>query len=127
MKSINSPLAWFEIVTQDFDRAIQFYQAAFNIRFECHEDEHIKHAIFPYIEGYTGGSLVHSKYYNDHQAGAGTVIIYLQTSSVSKQLKIIEQLGGEIVFPLTDIGENGYIAGFKDSEGNYVGLWSENP
>jgi len=127
MQSINSPLAWFEIITQDFERAIKFYEAAFKIRFERHENEQMKHAIFPYIEGYTGGSLVHSPYYNDHKAGAGTVIVYLQTSSVSKQLKIIEQLGGEMVFPLTDIGENGYIAGFKDCEGNYIGLWSENP
>lgn len=121
-----SPLAWFEIVTQDFERAIQFYEAAFEIKFSRCESEHMKNAVFPYTEGYTGGSLVYSPYYLDHQPGAGTIIIYLKTDSVTKQLEKINALGGETVFPVTNIGENGYIAGFKDCEGNYVGLWSPN-
>lgn len=122
-----SPLAWFEIVTQDFDRAVAFYQSAFNIQLTLNDNEHMQYAIFPYQEGHVGGALVHSLHYDDHQAGAGTIMIYLNTDSVSKQLATIESLGGETVFPLTNIVENGYIAGFKDSEGNYVGLWSMNP
>lgn len=124
-----TPLAWFEIVTQDFERAIKFYQSAFNIEFSRCDNEHMQMAIFPYDQQKTqvGGALVHSPCYSDHKSGAGTVIIYLNTDSVSKQLEIIHALGGKTVFPLTNIGENGYIAGFEDCEGNQIGLWSPNP
>lgn len=119
-----SSIEWFEIIVQDITRAIQFYESAFNIKFTRHDIPDMQMAIFPYQNGFTGGALVQSKYYADHKAGAGTIIIYLKTDSVSNQLDKIEKLGGETVFPLTSIGENGYIGGFKDCEGNYVGLWS---
>lgn len=122
-----TPLAWFEIVTQDFDRAISFYQSAFNIEFTRCDNEHMKMAIFPYEKEQVGGALVYSPCYKDHKPGASTTIIYLNTASITKQLEIINNLGAKTIFPITSIGENGYIAGFEDSEGNQVGLWSQNP
>ncbi len=37
----------------------------------------------------------------------------------------IAQAGGEILVPKMDIGEPGFIALFRDTEGNVVGLHSE--
>lgn len=127
----SSPIAWFEIVTQDLARAIQFYEAAFDIKFDIKlaqcNTPHMQMALFPYAEGYPSGALVYSECYADHQAGPGTTIIYLNTDSVSAQLQKIISLGGEVAFPAISIGEDGHIAGFKDTEGNFVGIWSMNP
>lgn len=120
-----SPIAWFEIVLQDFDRGCEFYSKAFNVTFQKENIDKIQMAIFPYEEGQTGGALVASPCYQDHVAGSGTAIVYLNCASVTKQLEIIAELGGKTIFPATQIGDNGFIAGFEDSEGNHIGLWSE--
>jgi predicted enzyme related to lactoylglutathione lyase len=39
----------------------------------------------------------------------------------------IEEIGGEIVFPLTVINGVGYLAYFRDLEGNVFGLMQEDP
>lgn len=123
--SSNCPIAWFEIVTEDFQRAITFYEDVFDIKLKLYKDPKMDMAVFPYEEGYPSGALVHGDCFADHKAG-NTLLIYLTTDSVTKQLAKIEQHGGEEVFPVTRIGENGFIAGFKDSEGNSIGLWSQN-
>lgn len=124
-----TPLAWFEIVTQDLERAITFYQSAFNIEFSRLDDDERTFAIFPYDQekGQVGGALVHGKCYAKHKPCLGTIFVYLNTESVTNQLQIINNLGGKTVFTPTSIGECGYIAGFEDSEGNQIGLWSANP
>lgn len=121
----NSPIAWFEIVVQNFDRGCQFYSKAFDMTLTTMKIDNIDMALFPYQDGYTGGALVASPNYDDHVAGPNTSIIYLNCDSVTKQLSKIISLGGKEVFPTTKIGENGYIAGFEDSEGNHIGIWSE--
>lgn len=123
--SFNSPIAWFEIVAQDFDRACDFYSKAFDITFEKKAVDAMQMAIFPYQEGNVGGTLVHSPCYADHKPGAGTVIVYLNCDSVTEQLKRIAELGGKEIFPVTQVCDNIFIAGFEDSEGNYIGICSK--
>lgn len=123
--SFNSPIAWFEIVAQDFDRACDFYSKAFDITFEKKTIDTMQMAIFPYQEGNVGGTLVYSPCYADHKPGAGTVIVYLNCDSVTEQLKIIAELGGKEIFPITQVCDNIFIAGFEDSEGNYIGICSK--
>lgn len=120
-----SPIAWFEIVLQDFEGGCEFYSKAFNVEFQKQTMDQMQMAIFPYEPNQTGGALVSSPCYNDHIAGPGTSIIYLNCESVTAQLDKIVLLGGKVIFPVTQIGENGFIAGFEDSEGNHIGIWSE--
>lgn len=124
--SFNSPIAWFEIVTQDFDRACDFYSKAFDVTFNQRTIGEMQLAVFPYQEGHVGGALVNSPCYKDHKAGPSTSVIYLNCESVTAQLKKVIELGGKEIFPVTPICENGFIAGFEDSEGNHIGIWSQN-
>lgn len=123
MKNI-SPLAWFEIVVQDFESAVKFYETAFNMQLNIVNDDEMQYAIFPYTQPHVGGALVHSHHYADHRPGPGTTLIYLHTNSVKHQLNTIESLGGKVEMASTSIGENGFIGVFVDLDGNYVGLWS---
>ncbi|MGL4668707.1 MAG: VOC family protein, partial [Saezia sp.] len=81
-------------------------------------------AIFSYEEGYPGGALVSSKCYDDHKNGPGTTILYLNVNSIAATLEKVKQHQGQITFPCTSIGENGFIAGFEDLDGNAIGIWS---
>lgn len=44
-------------------------------------------------------------------------------SNIDEALKKIEQNGGKVVRGKEEVGDVGYAAYFKDSEGNVVGLW----
>lgn len=120
-----SPIAWFEIVMQDFNRGVEFYENVFHVKLERKIINEMQVAIFPYEEGQTGGALVSSPCYKDHKPGAGTSIVYLNCESVTKKLETVAKFGGKTIFPIIQIGENGFIAGFEDSEGNHIGIWSK--
>lgn len=121
-----SPIAWFEIVLQDFDRGCQFYENVFHIELKKQTINEMQMAIFPYEEGQTGGALVSSPCYKEHLPGPSTSVIYLNCESVTEKLETVAKFGGKMIFPITPIGDNGFIAGFEDSEGNQIGIWSKN-
>ena len=78
-------------------------------------------AMFPAEDG-VGGALLHGEGYNPSTEGT---ILYLNGGdNLSTVLDKVEGAGGKIAMPKTDIGENGFVAYFIDSEGNRVGLHS---
>lgn len=129
---LKTPIAWFEIVVKDMQKAISFYQNAFGYTISqmpncpSTENKQIEMAIFAYEEGFPSGSLVCSSCYDDHKNGPSTTIIYLTVESISRALEKIQSLNAKVTFPCTSIGENGFIAGFEDLDGNEIGIWSEN-
>lgn len=53
-------------------------------------------------------------------------VLTIDVPSIDKALATVEKNGGKIVEKKRQIGDMGFIAYFKDSEGNVVGLW-QNP
>ena len=120
-----SPIAWFEIVVKDMERAIKFYKTVFQVQLTIENMPDMQMALFPYQESYPGGALVKGDAFSQCREGSGTTVIYLTVESVGAALSRIEKTGGSIVMPSTSIGENGFIGMFVDSEGNTIGLWAE--
>ena len=57
--------------------------------------------------------------------GPGGALVYLNVDGdLDGVLKRIPSAGGAVIKPRTSIGEHGFIAIFKDTEGNSVGLHS---
>lgn len=55
------------------------------------------------------------------------VLVYIEVEDIEDTLKAVEENGGGKVRPKTQISpEHGYIAIFKDIEGNSVGLWAKS-
>jgi len=52
-----------------------------------------------------------------------TPVIYIKVEDIDKSIPIIEKNGGRLMKPKTPVGNFGYAAYFKDTEGNIVGLW----
>lgn len=52
-----------------------------------------------------------------------STVITINVTDIDEALKKIGQNGGEVARGKQAVGDMGYTAYFKDSEGNVVGLW----
>jgi predicted enzyme related to lactoylglutathione lyase len=131
MTTRKDALNWFELYVTDFDRAKRFYETILKAALqdvpmescESAQKDGSRMAVFPYenMKG-VGGSITKMK---DIAPGAGGTIVYLNVEGdLDGVIKRIPTAGGTVVKPRTSIGEHGFIAIFKDTEGNCVGLHS---
>ncbi|HEX3049244.1 MAG TPA: VOC family protein [Aggregatilineaceae bacterium] len=123
-----NPITWFEIPVQDFERAVKFYEALLQVSLRREDFGGMMNGIFPYEEMKdTGGAVTQVPY---AKPGSDGPIVYLNAYSVTildQALAQVEQLGGSVVMPKTDLGPIGYIALVTDTEGNRVGLHTVKP
>ncbi|HLP78467.1 MAG TPA: VOC family protein [Candidatus Paceibacterota bacterium] len=128
MTTRKDALNWFELYVSDFDRAKRFYEAILKTPLQevpmagCAPDGS-RMAVFPYdnMKG-VGGSITKI---NEISPGASGTIVYLNVEGdLDGVLNRIPAGGGSVVKPRMSIGEHGFIAIFKDTEGNCVGLHS---
>ena len=124
-KIMNNPLRWFEIATADLDRAVAFYQNILAIELRRETCGDIAMAIFPYAEPYPSGALVAMPQLQPRDNGT---LVYLDGGAdLNTVLARIPTAGGHVVMGKTDLGKGiGHIALFIDSEGNRVGLYSQD-
>lgn len=119
-----NPVGWFEIPVNDMDRAIAFYE---KIGFELSRNQlgPLDMAWFPMYENAPGstGSLVKHESYVPSEQG---VLIYFTTPSgnLDEDCKNVESAGGEVLQTKKSIGEHGFIALCKDTEGNRIAFHS---
>ena len=123
--SMNNLISIVEIPVTDFSRAVKFYQAISGLAIEEMEMDGNQMGILPNEEGTVNVVLVKGKDYNPTADGA---VIYLNAGSdLQAMLNKVEQNGGQVIFPKTEISpEMGYFALFIDTEGNKLGLHSSN-
>lgn len=115
---MKNAINWFEIPTTDMDRAVRFYETILDRSLKREIFGGLPMAIFV-AEG-TGGALVHDPKRRPTADGA---LVYLDAQGdLDGCLARVARAGGSVALPKTDIGEQGFIAIVKDSEGNLVGL-----
>ncbi len=114
--------SYFEIPVLDLDRAMKFYSSVFNCEFTKERIHGNEMALFPFNGNKPGitGALAKGEIYKPSTSGS---LIYLSTSNIDKALEKITSQGGEILFPKTAAGEYGYVAEFKDLDGNRIALF----
>ena len=124
---MKTAIAWFEIPVLDFDRAMKFYSEVIGEEVKKHDmpNPDMLYGVFPYEEGHgIGGALMKMEGCNPSADG---VTIYLDGGDdLSPALARAEKAGAKIIFPKTDLGENGFMAQFIDLEGNRIALHSMN-
>jgi len=113
---------WFEIFVTDLDRARRFYQVMLGVELRREEFSGKQMDIFPYQGPGVGGALVR----DPKRAPGGGTLVYLDAGGkLDACLERVGRAGGSVLLPRTDIGDPGFIAIVRDSEGNEVGLHSE--
>jgi predicted enzyme related to lactoylglutathione lyase len=116
-------LNWFELYVNDFDRAKHFYETALQTSLQTFEKEDCRMGMFPHDQsGGVGGSITKM---DGISPGHGGTLVYLNVEGdLDGVLKRIPGAGGSVIKTRTSIGQHGFIAIFKDTEGNSVGLHS---
>ena len=113
-------IAWVEIPTADFERAVKFYSSVFKLDLtpvDCGNGE--KMACFPTGEG----AIVHSPHAKPSENGA--IVSFTVPDSIEAAISRIEQRNGKVVIPKTKIEAEGlgYFAVCLDCENNKIGLY----
>jgi len=125
--AFKNAVSWFEIPTQDIDRATKFYETIFKVSLIPLDVQQLKMRMFPLENpmGGVGGALCYNQEFYRPSATDGPLIYLNGNPDVQNILDRIEAAGGKIVVPKTQISpEYGYMAVFIDSEGNRVALHS---
>lgn len=116
----------FEILADDIARAKKFY-AMFGWEIQdIPEMDYVSLRTVPVDEKYmpaepgaiNGGMMKRTK-------EAPAPVIAIEVDSLDEYLEKIPKAGGEIVTPKIKVGEMGYYAYVKDTEGNVIGLWEQ--
>jgi predicted enzyme related to lactoylglutathione lyase len=119
---MSNVVVWFEIPVKDLNRAVKFYSKVLGVEVQPMEAGPNKMAFFPFAPGIASGALVESKENAPNEKGT---LVYLNGGDdLSLPLKRVEGAGGKILQAKTGIGAHGFIATFKDTEGNRVALHS---
>ncbi|HVY30158.1 MAG TPA: VOC family protein [Polyangiaceae bacterium] len=112
---------WFELPTTDLDRAARFYEQVLGVSFKREHfagtDMHM--AVFQGEQESVRGALIADE---RRKPVADGTLVYLHAPKLDESLSRIERAGGSVVMPKTDIGDPGFIALVRDTEGNVVGL-----
>lgn len=126
MKANENALNWFEISATDINRAKKFYETIFGIEMPVMEMMGMECAFFPYEPGSSkvSGGICKS---DMHQPSVDGVKLYLNANpDLSGVLSKVEAAGGKIGMSKTKISEEiGHMAFFVDTEGNNIGLHSQ--
>ena len=117
---MSNAINWFEIPVSDLDRATRFYERALGVTLKREIFGGTPHAIFTAPDPSVGGALV---YQPERKPSAEGSLLYLDArGALDAVLDRIPALGGTVLMPKTDIGDPGFIAIVRDTEGNHVGL-----
>lgn len=113
---------YFEIPVKDMDRAMQFYSKLFQCNFTRDVIHGCEMAYFPFHSSESGitGALAKGEVYVPSVTGT---LIYLQVPNMDRALERVAALGAEVLFAKSQAGQFGYVAEFRDCEGNRIGLF----
>jgi uncharacterized protein len=112
----------FEIPADDIDRARDFYGSLFGW-------ETTPAPGFPdyYTFDSSDGQQLQGGAIQARQPGMEAPVNYINVESVEEKVRRIRDLNGEILMDRSPVPGMGWIAIFRDPEGNMFGLWETDP
>lgn len=116
----------FEIPFDDGDRARGFYREALGWNVAQMPEMDYTMAVcgpttdqgMPSEPGFINGGM-----FRREEGPLRGPVIVVDVESIDPALKRIEELGGATVIARMPVGEMGFVAYFRDPEGNVLGLW----
>jgi predicted enzyme related to lactoylglutathione lyase len=116
---MKNAITWFELPTKNIDRAAGFYEKILGTTLRRDTFMGVPHAFFSSDREGVGGALIHDEKRKPESTGT---VIYLHAPNLDQSVAAVKGAGGEVVLGKTDIGNPGFIAIIRDTEGNLVGL-----
>ncbi len=116
---MSHPVNWFQIRGQDAGALHKFYTDVFRWKLMASPDPSMM-----FVEKEKGGI---SGGIADGQGSTG-VSVYVACEDVDLQLAKVEAAGGKTTMSKVELPSGmGFIAGFTDPAGNFIGLWAPAP
>jgi len=118
-------IRFFEIPSLDFARAVRFYSDIFGIQLEACDYGTARMAFFPADEGGCYGAVIACEGFES--SANGVIVSFVAEKGIESILEQVERLGGQVIVPKCAVGEDGkgFYALFRDTEGNRIGLHSD--
>ena len=118
----SNPVIWFEIPTEDLERATDFYQTVFAVDLQITDVGPSRMALFPSEDGTAGaaGALAQRTGFEPSTDGA---LVFFSVASIEDVIARATDAGGEILMPQTELPGLGYTANIGDTEGNQIALY----
>ena len=124
MNSFKNPVIWFDIYTQDLQRAKSFYEKVFLFTLiEEPTDGSFQAYRFPGGMpgfGYMGALMYHPM----RKPSSEGTIVYFECEDCEQQSNLALLHGGQVFKSKWSIGDEGFVAIIGDTEGNAIGLHS---
>ena len=115
----------FEIPADNVERAKKFYKKVFDWKMESIPDMEytmiqttaVDEKHMPTEPGAINGGMM------KRQDPVKCPVITIDVQNIEETMKNVKKMGGELVRGKMQVGDMGYAAYFKDTEGNIIGLW----
>jgi len=122
---LSSPSSWFEIPVNNFKRAVSFYSTVLNQNLETDNSSGSPCACFTTNTPGVKGNIVQST--TNTPSNNGVRIYFSTNENIEIVLKRVKNAGGRIITNNTPSDDNScYTATFTDTEGNTIGICSNN-
>ena len=127
MRNLNKVI-FFEIAADNLARARRFYGTVFDWKIneipEMHytqvgtvEADTLGVRGTPKEPGAINGGML------ERRDSVKSPVIYISMKNIDEAAATIEQNGGKVIQPRPPVGNFGFAAYFRDTEGNVIGLW----
>jgi uncharacterized protein len=112
-------VSYFEMPVEEFDRAIKFYESIFKWKITKTERPHGSY--YSVKTGDDSKRGINGSFFKKEE-GWTSISNVITVNDIDDIITKITELGGEIVLPKMVINGEGYLAYFKDTEGNVFGI-----
>lgn len=115
----------FEIPADNLARAKKFYNTVFG--WKMNEMPQMEYVLVGTAESDENGMPKEPGAINggmmERQDPVKSPVITINVKSIDQAAATIEKNGGKVIRPKMPVGDMGFAAYFKDTEGNVIGLW----
>ena len=126
---MSNSVVHFEIPADDFDRAQKFYTDAFGwnlqhmpeMQYTIVSTTAVNEQGMPSDPGAINGGMM------KREEPLSTPVLTVDVDDIDAALQKVESLGGSTVVGKQAVGDMGFAAYFRDSEGNLMGMWQSPP
>ncbi len=118
---MKNKFCWVELTTDDVDKAKRFYQAVFDWGFEAYDGAGTNYQMIDTGDGPQGGIM--------EKPDDNTPVCwsnYVGVEDHAPYLKKVEENGGKVLMPETEIPNTGSFSLVMDPGGAVLGLWKSN-
>ncbi len=119
---MNNQVVWVDMPVVDLDRAIRFYSVLLAAEVKKQEFDQFKFGLLPHAETSVSGCLVESP--AEHINQNGPLVYFNVEGRLDDAVAQAKTFDVEIIEEKFQMGEHGFRAVLRDSEGNRIALHS---